>query len=923
MRKILTTVLTVAGLLSFSAGAVNYLPEPTSTAPVNGSFVNETGDLKAEWEGIRLTPNMEESEYTVNDLGNAVQRRIKDGYKYVSIEKNGETLNLQNDSFFDFYINDVSQQNGVWSGIFQIYPPLALYSLENGDEVSIHFNEGIAKDATGNVTPAINYSFTHFDLNETVTTPTFDPVSGSSFDAGKGSIIVTWEGYKVETINKNIATKPIFMTKNGSNGDVSNQVELTSLSEITEDGSLKLNIPPTDAGSYNLTISEGAVAFDDKTMNKEYVGYTFTINESTATYPSATVTPATGATLTSLEEAQKVTYSWEGVNITLNEKSDNDIEVFVNEIPQEGFEAYLTKGGVKTTETTGDGFVIDLSSIEGLAGGVYNVILPMGYVLVSPSEGEGEPLWNEEVNTSYTVLVAPTPQVSPASGAQYKTTDNLTNVTVSWPGCYFTVNDAKTPSLTIDGQAYSGNLNVTTDWTREEVENYVGNVVTVNLSTIDIQPGEYVLTIPAGYVNLAGPYGSQTVESQEVTVSFTVISATMSQQATQVDTEVAIDDPYAGIELTWPEEVSFVDPENVSVPVKFGGQVAGTLTADNIQIVPGGPVEPGIATLAATDRGETMFLLLSEDILTQKGQYTISLPEGLVENSLGQVNTAQDITFLCTVLEVGVVTSTQTEFTAKKDVVTFTITFADATEVKVNESAESAPLMVYSNTSDVVYDEEFDWEDEGVLTIKDNTIVINLGSQLAAGSYSFSLREGAVLVDGMKNGSIDDYAFSVVDPEVKYLEVDPTVIPDPKQDSVEPFTVVSLTWPGYSIELNKENTVSATFDGEDVEAIVEGNSLLFRVEAAETKNFSLVIPVNYVVATSLADDETYFNKALTLVFAVDADTEGIVGIAADANGFFNVVNINGVKVLSTKDASAVKNLAKGIYIINGKKVVVR
>ena len=49
----------------------------------------------------------------------------------------------------------------------------------------------------------------------------------------------------------------------------------------------------------------------------------------------------------------------------------------------------------------------------------------------------------------------------------------------------------------------------------------------------------------------------------------------------------------------------------------------------------------------------------------------------------------------------------------------------------------------------------------------------------------------------------------------------------------------------------------------------------------------------------------------------------ILNIAADANGEFNVYDINGRLVIKTREASKVVNLNKGIYIINGKKVVVK
>lgn len=54
------------------------------------------------------------------------------------------------------------------------------------------------------------------------------------------------------------------------------------------------------------------------------------------------------------------------------------------------------------------------------------------------------------------------------------------------------------------------------------------------------------------------------------------------------------------------------------------------------------------------------------------------------------------------------------------------------------------------------------------------------------------------------------------------------------------------------------------------------------------------------------------------------ESAGVENLAIDSNdGIYRVYNLQGVNVLNTKDASEVNNLNNGIYIINGKKVMVR
>lgn len=53
------------------------------------------------------------------------------------------------------------------------------------------------------------------------------------------------------------------------------------------------------------------------------------------------------------------------------------------------------------------------------------------------------------------------------------------------------------------------------------------------------------------------------------------------------------------------------------------------------------------------------------------------------------------------------------------------------------------------------------------------------------------------------------------------------------------------------------------------------------------------------------------------------DYNGVGSVSADANGVWTVYTLQGVKVLTATDASALDALAPGIYIINGSKVVVK
>lgn len=59
-------------------------------------------------------------------------------------------------------------------------------------------------------------------------------------------------------------------------------------------------------------------------------------------------------------------------------------------------------------------------------------------------------------------------------------------------------------------------------------------------------------------------------------------------------------------------------------------------------------------------------------------------------------------------------------------------------------------------------------------------------------------------------------------------------------------------------------------------------------------------------------------------FTISLDINAGVGnVLVDKSGVYEVYNVSGVKVLSTTDAAAVNTLAPGLYIVNGKKHLVR
>ena len=75
-----------------------------------------------------------------------------------------------------------------------------------------------------------------------------------------------------------------------------------------------------------------------------------------------------------------------------------------------------------------------------------------------------------------------------------------------------------------------------------------------------------------------------------------------------------------------------------------------------------------------------------------------------------------------------------------------------------------------------------------------------------------------------------------------------------------------------------------------------------------------------VVAGSWYTEENYLYVYHTFLFNLDTEEDAVEKIETSLEGIYTVYNLQGVKLLETKDLNSLKELRKGIYIVNGKKV---
>ena len=84
--------------------------------------------------------------------------------------------------------------------------------------------------------------------------------------------------------------------------------------------------------------------------------------------------------------------------------------------------------------------------------------------------------------------------------------------------------------------------------------------------------------------------------------------------------------------------------------------------------------------------------------------------------------------------------------------------------------------------------------------------------------------------------------------------------------------------------------------------------------------YTLVIPEGTLQVVSGNWENWDYNPAISYKFIYEYSA-GVNGISTDGN--IEVYNLQGVRILKSNDTSAVSTLENGIYIINGKKVIIR
>jgi hypothetical protein len=226
-----------------------------------------------------------------------------------------------------------------------------------------------------------------------------------------------------------------------------------------------------------------------------------------------------------------------------------------------------------------------------------------------------------------------------------------------------------------------------------------------------------------------------------------------------------------------------------------------------------------------------------------------------------------------------------------------------------------------------VWSEEYGWDyAQGLYYEADgNKLVFALNAWnpvLANGQYKIVVPAGVVGADGATNAEIV-IVFTV---DQKAPEFTTTI--DPQEGTVSSLSEFNITFSGITtVQLNNyTNTTKFYIEDESgnktysTESYINsdevGKPLHIEFDTIGTSGkYTLVLPEGSYTVDGYSGDELRFN------YVVDAS--GVASIFADGAEKVDVYNLRGVRVLQNASAEDVRNLETNIYIVNGKKYMIR
>lgn len=745
-----------------------------------------------------------------------------------------------------------------------------------------------------------------------------------TIDNAEQTLGIAIDGMSTGTI---IECKDYLQFKSGESGDPS--TGLSTYAVTTGDSGTTLVLLMSGAlsgnleiGTYTFTLPAGLVKNADGFLNPKQ-----DINVTVVGASSGVITPESGASFSAGENVEFV-IEFEG-NVVPNQSADDEPVVVTNE-DSSFVQRYDWEAGVLYTEN--NKVVINLGN--SLEADTYYLSFLAESVSVDGAFNQGidDVIFTVEAAGADN-LVEPT-SVDPAEGTYANFSS--TSVKIFWQGYNVTVaDDSDDISVKLNGVDSDG-----WSWDFIDAEGEViweEQVGEVNAAGIAVQ-------LPYGYNENGGSWSYNILIPQGY---FNLASLT-SDSVNKLNAEVDL--TYGGID--------FNDDNFIPTPAKgsamkslttftvqwdeengYSGTLNQTL-ADKLTVGDwSDPASGGYASIA--DNGDNTFTVTLDQEYTTQGYVTVTFPEGLftVTTPDGTVpSQAMTVTYNISVYRIE---PANFEY-LYEPLDSFTIYGNDSVEL-LGDVANIQLMVENDETGEY---ENYSVGDSYEAVSGDNGPGIKVTFAENTGSYT-----AARIIIPANTFALDGEAYNEKIEVDVYIMISepvpaPTVTPE-NGSEVRSLSQIELSWNDSPIieawdwaesgqPFTLTITPAETEEAQDpinindcVSLVGEENfagwmiytSVLIKFDEPYINEGTYVInvPADYV---EIENYESQPNTALTLTYYV-GDSSAISSLVGAQDGGWVVYTLNGVKVLETTDANALSKLSKGIYVINGKKFIVR
>ena len=919
------TAYTVTNFFTIVGGGGGETPEPTpdvdlsfTVSPENGSEIELPATVTLTWgEGIALYPIVDDNTMAIlrNEAGDEVG-----------------AYTLQDWDFDNKYSVDIDNST-LPSGAYTLTIPADAFELDNVDnldEVYGHNDEIVltytikgeeAPEKEALVWKAYPYVDDAYNRVETVPVELENgqKVLKVLLQAEGFSTVNEWSnGFNLKNFSPIMDSSKCYVTCNGD------KVFPSQVSFNTAPAGIMMTFNPelSAAGVYNVVVEEGLVEPKEFANNTTVLEGLFTIAEAAPSVPtvevtwSYAVTNDEGNTFYSNDEGIHKLSSIKSVNITVPRNFTDPWtwnESLLSQIVlSNGENEFSPVSGAQ--QSFGTTYKVTFENVIKEAG-AYTLHLPQG--LVSNSTGESAAA---ELAEFATVVAGeePAPAVNYFEDAEF--IEPVPGV-VTYIGDTYKVALPKLDGKSCDVKATEITISVNGETVANGSVGFIssGNLVFYTNNSDLTAPGEYTVTIPAGALTVEG-----TSNTEAITAVYT-IEANYFEGAEFIE-------PVPGV-------VTSLGDFRVYLPNK-GGKNADV----NASLI---TISNGETTVNAnTGFNYSEGFVFYADEITAPGVYTVTVPAGAVTVD-GKANTeaiVAEYTIEAPAKPELDLSYTVTPESGSEIELPATVTFIYTDEVALYQLVESGEGVV------ALYDESgnkvADYDLGGLFDEPANEFYVNITStDLTAGEYTLVIPAGVIefndvnytevygvnpemtvkyIVKGGETPTppVEDFDY-VVTPEAGSTLAETTTVVVKYSDAIMVWSVNGVASEAYL--LNEEGEKVATYDlnyfyDNNISSVYAEVTLGMLVSGKYT--FHIPAGVIELDNAENPDEVLAYNEDINVEYNIVNIEDGVEAIFGDA-AEFTVYDLNGNLLVKNGDKNALENLSNGVYVLNGKKVILR